>query len=350
MFILYNDVGLKGEWGGIMKKSNVEILFEWLDETNEIIEQHENEPYLDSLIITMESLLEQETPEEMNEILSHKVKQAVQKIDLSQFQMEEIRKAVQLAILKGMKGPTQGQHLMTPDTVALLVGYLANKLTKEKENIRLFDPVSGTGNLITAVLSQLSQEAEAYASEVDPTLIRLAVLNANLQKKPVEFFHQDSLRPFLLDPVDLVVADLPVGYYPDDLRAAKYELKADEGHSYAHHLLLEQSINYTNEAGFLILIIPEFLFNSDQADKLQQYLHEYAHIVGVIRLPESAFASEKNMKSILILQKKGEYTSNPKQPLLVQMPSFKNAKGIEDILVQMDGWFAEQESNTTKRR
>lgn len=326
-----------------MEKSNVELLYEWLDETNSIVQQHANEPYLDSLIITMGILIDQKPPEQMDDILSHKINQALAKIDVSAYTAEEIRKAIQLAILKGMKGPTQGQHLMTPDTVSLLVGYLADKLTKEKEKIRLFDPVSGTGNLITSVIGQLSAETEAFASEVDPTLIQLAVLNANLQKKEIEFFHQDSLRPFLLDPVDLVIGDLPVGYYPDDMRASKYELKADKGHSYAHHLLIEQSLNYTKEAGYAILVIPEFLFNSDQSDKLKSYLHEYTHIVGVIRLPESAFASKKNMKSVLVLQKKGEHTNTLKQPLLVQMPSFKNAQAMEDILKQMDAWFQEYE-------
>ena len=46
-------------------------------------------------------------------------------------------------------------------------------------------------------------------------------------KKEIEFFHQDSLAPFLMDPVDLIVSDLPVGYYPDDIRANDYELRRE---------------------------------------------------------------------------------------------------------------------------
>src|SRR5690625_5944464 len=99
------------------------------------------------------------------------------------------------------------------------MGYLAGKLTHDHDHLRVFDPVSGSGNLLTTVLGQLSQSTDAYGSEIDPTLIKLGLLNANLQKMNIEFFHQDSLRPFLLDPVDLVVSDLPVGYYPDDIRA-----------------------------------------------------------------------------------------------------------------------------------
>src|SRR5699024_4700963 len=116
--------------------------------------------------------------------------------------------------------------LITPETVALMVGYIAGKLTEKQTDIRIFDPASGTANLLTTVMGQLESKITAYASEVDSTLIHLALLNANLQKMEIEFFHQDSLQPFLLDPVDLVIADLPVGFYPDDHRANDFKLKA----------------------------------------------------------------------------------------------------------------------------
>lgn len=131
---------------------------------------------------------------------------------------------------------------------------------------------------------------------------------------------------------------MPIGYYPDDIVANEYQLKADTGHSYAHHLFIEQSLRYTKEAGYLILVIPEFLFDSDQSDKLHAYLQEHAHIIGVIRLPESAFKSEKNARAFSCCRKSAA-TSAPKQPLLVQMPSFKNANATADILGQMNRWF-----------
>src|SRR5690625_3020676 len=233
-----------------MKETAVETVFEWLDKTTEMIEQHTNEPYLDSLVITMELLFYNQVPDHFDEMLRHKLDVALKnRLNIEEYSIQNIRKAIQLVILKGMKDSTQQQHLMTPETVGLFVGYLAAKLTAKTESLRIFDPVSGTANLLTTVMNQLTQQVDAYAGEVDPKLIQLALSNANLQRKKIEFFHQDSLRPFLLDPLDLIVADLPVGYYPDDIRAKNFKLQADEGHSYAHHLLIEQSINYTKEAG-----------------------------------------------------------------------------------------------------
>src|SRR5690625_5216346 len=267
-----------------MENSNIEILFNWLDETTNIIQQHVNEPYLDSLSIAMESLFYGKPNSGLDELLNRKLEEAVKTTKMDSFSKEQKRKAIQLAILKGMKGSTQQNHHMTPETIALLVKYLVEKLTVNKEALRIFDPVSGAGNLLLTVVGALDKQVDAFASEIDPTLNRLALSGANLQKIDVEFFQQDSLRPFLLDPVDIIVADLPVGYYPDDVRAEEFELKADEGHSYAHHLLLEQSISYTKDGGFLTLIIFESLFEIYQYYKLHylilgnDYLFSYIYL------------------------------------------------------------------------
>lgn len=327
-----------------MEQSAIETIFEWLDQTTQLIEQHTNEPYLDSLVITMEMLFYEKTPKLADDMLTHKLNKVFEKrINLQAYDQTDVRKAIQLVILKGMKGSTQPQHLMTPETIALLVGYLAEKLYRNHQHLKLFDPVCGTANLLTTVIRNFKQPLEAFACEIDPTLIRLGVANANLQQMNIEFFHQDSLRPLLLDPVDLVVADLPVGYYPDDVRASQFDLKANEGHSYAHHLLIEQSMNYTKDGGYLILVVPHFLFNSDQSEQLHTYFKKNAHIVAVLQLPGSAFVSDEQAKSILVLRKKGEHTDDLKQPLLVKMPSFNHSTAMEDILGQMNEWFRKHE-------
>lgn len=322
-----------------MEKTNTEKLFEWIDGTTGIILKHENIPYLDSLAVSLETLFYHEPPERLDDILTRLLEVELRKIELDEYTIDDIRNSIQLAILKGMQRTTQQQHLMTPEAVSLIVGYLAVKLTQGKEHLRIFDPVGGTASLLTTVLGQLTQPKDVYASEVDPTLIQIGLYNANLQKMKINFFKQDSLRPFLLDPVDLVVADLPVGYYPDDVQANEYVLKADEGYSYSHHLLIEQSLYYTTDGGYLLLLIPEFLFEGDQSKQLHSFLREYAHIVGLLRLPESAFTSKKNTKSILILQKPEEDTKAPQQPLLVDLPSLSNTTAMEDILDQINAWF-----------
>src|SRR5699024_8517023 len=154
-----------------------------------------------------------------------------------------------------------------------------------------------------------------------------------------EFFHQESMQPFLLDPVDLVVSDLPVGYYPNDARASEFDIHADSGHTYDHHLFIEQCLTYLREDEIGIFIVPDDIFESEQADKLQAYIQQYGQIVGVLQLPESSFVHEAHRKSILVLRKKSEHTEPIKQPLLVVLPSFNDAGRLEDIVIQINQWF-----------
>ncbi|UFT98032.1 class I SAM-dependent methyltransferase [Radiobacillus kanasensis] len=322
-----------------MNEQHVESFYLWIDGVAEQIEHQLEVPYLEAIAIGLEFYLGQEPTEAFSEVLEQSLHKKAKELHIEKYEKEEIRKGLQLAILKGMKDGAQQQHLVTPDTVAIFIGYLVQKmLGSNKKTVRIFDPASGTANLLTAVVNQMG-EVQSYGSEVDPLLIRLAVASANLQEIGVEYFHQDSLSPFLLEPVNVVVSDLPVGYYPDDVQADQYELKADQGHSYSHHLFIEQSLKYTKKGGYLFFVIPNFLFESDQADKLHNFLHKHAHVIGLLQLPASMFKSEQNAKSIFILQKKGEGTKAPKEALIAQLPSFKDAYATNNILKKINHWF-----------
>jgi site-specific DNA-methyltransferase (adenine-specific) len=209
----------------------------------------------------------------------------------------------------------------------------------QKPHFTLLDPAVGTGNLLTTVINFLhSQTIDAIGIDVDDLLIRLAYVNANLQQHPIEFFNQDSLAPLFVDPVDAVICDLPVGYYPDDIRAKDYKLYAEKGHSFAHYLFIEQSIRHTKDAGYLFFIIPNSLFESDESGKLHEFLKEKVYIQGLLQLPLSMFKSKQSAKSIFILQKKGKEVQAPKQALLVDLPSLSNRQAVEHIFSQIDDW------------
>jgi site-specific DNA-methyltransferase (adenine-specific) len=278
--------------------------------------------------------------EDLSEITEKSLKRKYESINIDSFDKEELRKAYQLSILKGLKEGAHPNHQMTPDTIGLFLGYLVSKFVGNQKDISVLDPAVGTGNLLTTILNYLTIErVDSYGIDVDDLLIKLAFINANLQEHPVQFFNQDSLEHLLIDPVDIVVCDLPVGYYPNEIEASKYELKADEGHSYSHHLFIEQSMKHTKENGYLFFIVPNSLFDTKEAPKLNRYLKEVAIIQGFIKLPLSLFKDEKHGKSILILQKKGENSIPPKQAMLAELPKFSNKEAMNSIMKQIDQWF-----------
>lgn len=325
-----------------VKTTPVEELFNILNESADLLRQELDCTYLEALAETGENIFQQSILQKVErEWTGKRLKKIYEGLHLELFSKEEIRKAFQLAILKGMKESVQPNHQMTPDSIGMLFGYLLNKFMKQ-QSYRLLDPAVGTGNLLTAAMNQgLNKQIEGIGVDIDDLLIKLAYINANLQEHPIELFNQDSLEHLFIEKVDAVVSDLPVGYYPNDIRAADYELKADSGHSYAHHLFIEQSIRHVKPGGYLFFLIPNGLFESEQAKKLHQFLKETVYIQGFIQLPKTLFKNKKNAKSILILQMKGEQVKAPKQALLVNMPSLSNGSEMEKILRKMDQWIKE---------
>ncbi|MFY0162640.1 class I SAM-dependent methyltransferase [Bacillus anthracis] len=321
----------------------VETLFSIFDSSAVVLRKELDVTYLEALVETGDNLFEGAIlQEELSEAAIERLNREYSTFNEETYKGEEIRKAFQLAILKGMKEGVQANHEMTPDAVGMFMSYLFHKFMQGQNEITVLDPAIGTGNLMTTVFNSAKEglTMSGFGVEVDEVLIKLALVNANLQKYAIEFFHQDGLAPLYIDPVDAVVSDLPVGYYPNEIGASEYKLKADEGMSYAHHLFIEQSVKHTKEGGYLFFLVPNFIFESDQAPKLHAFIKETCFIQGLLQLPVSMFKNEKNAKSIFVLQKKGPSVTMPKQALLVELPKFSNMKAMEDIMDQLNTWFA----------
>ncbi|PFN75240.1 SAM-dependent methyltransferase [Bacillus sp. AFS076308] len=324
-----------------MNISPIEELFTLFNETALILQEELACSYLEALAETGENLFQGAIlQEELSELTVKRLKKQYSELSLDNFSNEDIRKAFQLVILKGMKENVQPNHQMTPDSVGMLVGYLVEKFM-QKPSFRLLDPAVGTGNLLTTVINHSRKQISSIGVEIDDILIKLAYVNANLQGHPIQFFNQDSLESLFIDPVDAVIADLPIGYYPNDVRAADYQLKSDTGHSYSHHLFIEQSVRHTNPGGYLFFLVPNGLFESEQAPLLHEYIKDHLYIQGLLQLPTSIFKTKSSAKSILILQKKGDNIQPPKQALLVNLPSLSNAFEMDKILTKMEKWFQE---------
>ncbi|MEK5173114.1 class I SAM-dependent methyltransferase [Heyndrickxia sp. FSL W8-0496] len=326
-----------------MKISPMETIFNIFNETTTILQEELNCSYLEALAETGENLFHGNIiQEELSELTVKRLQKKYSELNIDLFSQEQIRKAYQLAILKGMKDSVQSNHQMTPDSIGLVFSYLIKKFMAELSSFSLLDPAVGTGNLLTTILNQMDDiEITSYGVDIDDLLIKLAYIGANLQSQPIQFFNQDSLEPLFIESVDAVVCDLPVGYYPNDEGAEKYTLKADNGHSYAHHLFIEQSINQTKPGGYLFFLIPNGLFESEQAPKLHKFLSEQVNIQGILKLPESMFKNPNAAKSIFILQKKAPALKAPKQVLIANLPSLSNQSSMENMIGKIDKWFME---------
>jgi len=254
---------------------------------------------------------------------------------------EDIRRGIQLAVLKGMKQNVQPNHQMTPDSIGMLIGHIAGKLATGEQGITLLDPAAGTGNLLYTVMNTIENDVTATAIEIDDLLVRLSAVTAELLEHPVTFYVQDALRPLFVDPVDITISDLPVGFYPDDENALNYEVMPAEGHAYAHHLFIEQSMKHTKTGGHGVFIIPANLFESDQSPTLHPYLKKQTNIRAVIQLPDSLFKNIAHAKSILILQKPLPEAKVTHDVLLAKVPNMTDKHAMALFLQKIDIWATE---------
>ena len=94
--------------------------------------------------------------------------------------------------------------------------YLVEQLTNKSEPLKILDPASGMGNLLLTVLLNLETagyKVSGYGVDIDETLLAVSSVNNAWSQANIQLFHQDGLQDLLLDPVDLALSDLPIGYY-----------------------------------------------------------------------------------------------------------------------------------------
>lgn len=323
-----------------MAQATVQDIFEILDTTAILLKKEFNYTYFDGLMETGENILNGEMSQQIQySSTKDRLQAEYDKLEGYEVEKEIMRRAFQLGILKGMKEGIQPNHEMTPDTVALFVSYLMNRFLKDQKTGMVLDLAVGSGNLLNAILNNSEVELTACGIEVDELLIHLSMINSNLQQNQIELFHQDALAPLFIHPADVVVCDVPVGYYPNQEGAKSFTLNRGEEMALAHHLFIEQGIRQAKEGAYLFYIIPNGLFEGEGASELHTFIHEHAYIQGLLQLPVSMFKNERYAKSIFVLQKKGNGATAPKEVMLVELPSFKNAQGMEQVLSQLDEWF-----------
>ncbi|GAA0810096.1 class I SAM-dependent methyltransferase [Ligilactobacillus aviarius] len=334
-----------------MELKDIEQAYQTLSQIIEIFQKQLDLSYFDALIEALSDLLENQIngKEEIDASTVDELEKLYRHLDLSEFSSEEIRQVIQLLLLGSYKKErVQPNHQMTPDSIGYLITFLIEKITPKEKLNSMLDLTVGTGNLLAVILNNLkslgNQSLKAYGVDNDDTLLAIADVSLALQRiSNVELFHQDALDNLMLPQVDLVVSDLPVGYYPLDDRAAQFETHAAEGHSFAHYLLIERGIEKLAENGWGLFVVPSGIFETKEAQPLLKMIQKNGYLQGLLNLPRELFVSEKSRKAILMVQKKGGQAHQASQILLGDFPSLKDKKEFNGFLDEINAWVKENQ-------
>lgn len=258
---------------------------------------------------------------------------------------QQLKQAITVSIIKAQKDDqTEVNKLMTPDAIGLITSLIAYEIlnVQNKKDVNIVDPTVGTGNLLIEVIEQLNMtdkfNINAAALDNDDALVSLTKSFSEVMNLNIDAYHQDSVADWDITDIDLAVADLPVGYYPIDDNAKNFKTSSDKGHSYAHHLLIEQTMNNLNDGGIGIFIVPSQIFQTDQAKKLSEWMVSSVYLQAVLDLPASLFASKEAQKAVVVLQKHGKDAKQVGNVLMGTIPDTNNPKLFEGFKDQLQDW------------
>ena len=268
------------------------------------------------------------------------VKENNQRLKDLNLNKEEWRRSFQYLLMKAAQTePLQANHQFTPDGIGFLLVFLVDQLASS-DQVDVLEMGSGTGNLAQTLMNNCQRSLDYLGLEIDDLLIDLAASMAEVMKADVNFAQGDAVRPQVLKESDVIISDLPVGYYPDDAIASRYQVASPQGHTYAHHLLIEQSLKYLKPGGVAIFLAPNDLLTSEQSPLLKQWMQDHAQVLAMVTLPENLFRSANLAKTIFVLRKQEEAVI---QPFVYPLTDLQNQEDVMKFRESFQNWNKESE-------
>ena len=253
---------------------------------------------------------------------------------------EEWRRSFQYLLMKAAQTePLQANHQFTPDGIGFLLVFLVDQLASS-DQVDVLEMGSGTGNLAQTLMNNCQRSLDYLGLEIDDLLIDLAASMAEVMKADVNFAQGDAIRPQVLKESDVIISDLPVGYYPDDAIASRYQVASPQGHTYAHHLLIEQSLKYLKPGGVAIFLAPNDLLTSEQSPLLKQLMQDHAQVLAMVTLPENLFRSANLAKTIFVFRKQEEAVV---QPFVYPLTDLQDQEDLMKFRESFQNWNKESE-------
>ena len=268
------------------------------------------------------------------------VKENNQRLKDLNLNKEEWRRSFQYLLMKAAQTePLQANHQFTPDGIGFLLVFLVDQLASS-DQVDVLEMGSGTGNLAQTLMNNCQRSLDYLGLEIDDLLIDLAASMAEVMKADVNFAQGDAVRPQVLKESDVIISDLPVGYYPDDAIASRYQVASPKGHTYAHHLLIEQSLKYLKPGGVAIFLAPNDLLTSEQSPLLKKWMQDHAQVLAMVTLPENLFRSANLAKTIFVLRKQEEAVV---QPFVYPLTDLQNQEDVMKFRESFQNWNKESE-------
>ncbi len=306
----------------MLNQNHIERLFEYLDTSANLFAEERNGSYLDGITEAVNNLVSDSIDASLSDATIEKMKSLMTTVNAIDFKKEEVRKAMQLAILKGFKQEKRTNALMTPDTIGLFMAFLVEKLYAKASELIIFDPLVGTGNMITTIANHMNVPTRLLGVESNVESYHLATALFDMMDYGDDLYFQDTLL-FHNILADVVVTDFPYStvekgtYFPYDVINHHYQ--------------------NLNEGGYFLAVIPNDFFEIPGAEVFKDVIKDLWQVIGLIKLPDSLFKTIG--KSIFIIQKIGPSVQKIENVLLADITSFEDEELLQIQIAKINQWF-----------
>ena len=299
---------------------------------------------IEALVIVFELMLGQDDDEwaTLSATDQANILADIQAADFDGMTPELKRQVLQLLLVATMREDgLQANYQVTPDAIGMWVGFVVEQFVTAGEPVKVTDLTVGSGNLLATVaqvLGQQKNEMTASGVENDDTMLTIASGMAALLGLDWQLTLADAVADQPAVNQDVVIADLPVGYYPSAV-PTDFTTQADDGLTYVHHLLIEQAIKALRPGGLAALIVPANLFESEQAANILKYLQgSDVFFQALLQFPEKLFTNEKAAKAILVLQRSGGDAVQATPVMLARTPELTNVAENKNFVSEITAW------------
>jgi len=301
-------------------QEQITALYDVLDKSASLYSEKTGLAYLEGLVRSAENIVAGQAVED-DEGLSTRLADLMSLINDVEFSKEAIRKAFQLAVLKGLKAGDLPLEMMTPDTIGIFIAYLINKFYDTDKPLTIFDPLVGTGNLLAAVANSRKQEPLLFGVDHNDQNLMLCRSLMGMLEFEDNIYYQDTLS-FSGIQADAILTDVD-----------RYEMIDGK---YFPYELLKQHWHNLKAGGMVFAVIFEEFFQDSLQSQFKSDLLAMYHPIGLIRLPDDLFT--KYRKSILIMEKPGEKAIE-QEFLMASLPSFIDKEALRNTIDRINDWF-----------
>ncbi|EHG24937.1 type I restriction-modification system subunit M [Selenomonas noxia] len=220
----------------------------------------------------------------------------------------------------------------TPHEVSLLMSEIVAEHLKEKTEIRIYDPTSGSGSLLINIGRSVSKRMESsrveyYAQELKENTYNLTrmnlvmrgiepaslnVRNGDTLEEDWPFFEDDDPATYCLLHVSAVVSNPPYSQKWDNKNQKSNPRFSSYGVApagKADYAFLLHDLYHLEEDGIMAIVLPHgVLFRGNEEEEIRKNLIEKNNIDVIIGLPANIFFGTSIATIVMILKRKREST------------------------------------------